>query len=225
MRRRVLFWMLVAGSLTVTLAVAGQAFQSKPWKQWTEKDAFRLLEDSPWTGEQGSGQITVQITWRSARPVRLAVARLAQLRQPELTEEQLRQVVDSEASREHYVIALEPRAHPSRIPASDPPRLQDAFLGFSLRDLKQELETMTIERFKNTTYLVTPGKPKVWAVGYLSPLDVGGDAGLFLFPRFDGQGNPHFDEGDAEIRLISSFQEINKAFKTRKMVWEGELAL
>lgn len=225
MTHRALFWMLAAGSISVTLAAAGQGWQSKPWQQWTEKEASRLLEQSPWTGEQGTGQITVQITWRSARPVRLAVARLVQLKQPEIAEEQLKQIVDSEASQQHYVIAIEPRAHPARIPANDPPRLVDALLGFSLRDLKQELETMTIERVKNTTYLVTPGKPKVWAVGYLSPLDVGGDAGLFLFPRFDGKGNPNFDEGDEEIRLISSFQEINKAFKTKKMVWDGELAL
>ncbi len=95
---------VVALLLGALLVWAGDPWKEKPWTEWTEKEVYKVLEDSPWaqvyvrTREsrlpsdpsmaggtpdmQRTPQITdahLRVVWESARTVREAEARLSQL--------------------------------------------------------------------------------------------------------------------------------------------------
>jgi hypothetical protein len=62
----------------VYLALALPSFATDPWKMphsaWTEEDARRILQSSPWAKAiPGSG---ANIRWESARPVQLAIEKM-----------------------------------------------------------------------------------------------------------------------------------------------------
>lgn len=64
--------------LLASILIVLPAFAGDPWKRpastWTDADAQRVLSASPWAKTVGQSKMTVR--WESARPVRLALARL-----------------------------------------------------------------------------------------------------------------------------------------------------
>ena len=64
--------------LLTGILLALPSFAGDPWRtpllEWTQQDATRILNDSPWAKRNGRTKTIVR--WQSARPVRLAMKKL-----------------------------------------------------------------------------------------------------------------------------------------------------
>ncbi len=225
----------LVGFALIGYAMAGKPWDEKPWTEWNPKEVEEVLEESPWSAQQGPGEVVYHVQWRSARPIRQALARAVQLNNPAATPDQVESVLESDTYQQFYILSFEPRVYQSRTESfeigTSGARLQEANLGLSLLNLRQQMSSATTQLLKNSIYLVAKGKPKVYLSGYLSPREIGGDAGLMLFPRLNESGQPHFALEDKEVRLviernITNFGvTFNKGFKLQKMAFEGQLEL
>ena len=187
--------LLPALALAAALACAGEAraqkedWQSKPFNQWTEKEARKVLSDSPWSrtvassgpmvnfGTYGVNTPTPDKVYvarlRSALPVRQAILRLRQLKEKYDSmsdgdkarfDEKNRPLVECPACADNYVISLiPPRAADTRSP--------------------------TTEKMKLFVQLMDDRGQRRELVHFV-PTKATGEEVVFFFPRFDDKGQP-----------------------------------
>jgi len=183
-------------------------WNKKPYTEWSEKEAAKLLEDSPWSQKQtftdtsksastttsrGSSQTTIadvinvnfQIRFFTAKPVRQAISRVMELQQKGEMPDQMAARLKALATADFpdYII-ITVTCDGDR--ASN--MLQQA------RSVLQKISTATI---KNSTYLVTKEGRRVFLQEYQPPRNDGLGA-RFVFPRLV-DGNPFITPEGGEL--------------------------
>ncbi len=223
-------------SLVVGLAI-GQ--QNKPWTKWSKKDAEKILNDSGW-GQTQTETNTSEMTWNpmadrdiggmgqlnqatgvnmfirflSAKPIRQALARLAELDSSNSTPAQIdaaRDFIDA-GFDQTVVMAVTYEGKDQR------------FTG----PIFQAFSSAVTSSLKNNTYLELKGGKRIFLQEYQPP----GQDGLgakFIFPRIVDD-KPLIDPKSGEIRFYAEFPRltgnnppvtINMRFKVSKMVYNG----
>jgi hypothetical protein len=226
--------------LAATIDVAGSDFwEKKEYKEWSQKDCAKLLQDSPWAKKLELTSVQVMdndsnrtstdgmqpyvrywIQFRSALPIRQAMVRQGQIanKYESLSPEQ-KQAFDKRADA-----LLEGFPADSVI----------VFVQYETNDRNRDQElarywqSKTTELLKNQVYL-TAGDTKVpiaaFAVGQ------GAERWFqFVFPR-EAQGKPILDPKDKSIKLEFTYPAMGlgsgqafQEFKTQKMIFNGNIA-
>jgi hypothetical protein len=231
---------LVSVFLVCSLAGSAQ-WSKKPYIDWTEKDALKLLDDSPWgqthvfasntrkgvvpdrdadrerAMDQGGSsvsyisQINFHVRFLTAKPVRLAISRLYQIKEPGARNDQFAAKLKSfinEESPEEVIVSV----------FADGPRQS-----IKLQRARELLERLTTDDLKKTTYLVS-GDRRVYLKEYQPP---GPDqiGARLIFPR-TLDGKPIAESQTGAIRFHSELSDayaLDHSFKLKNMVYEGKL--
>src|ERR1041384_1554685 len=218
----------------VSVALAADFWNSKPYSKWSQADATRLLTNSPWaktttmrTGSVGrrggvqdvnEAQVepTIQyfVSVRSATPVRQANARMAAItRKYDKMDEGARQEFDARWNKyletkfpDTVVIAVN---YESNVPGTD----QQLVLYF---------QAQTLETVKNTTVMILPDGKRVQPVafaagahelqfGFPRPADLAPDASFTVECKHpDVQDQPS--------------QQIGSKFSLKEMMFNGAVS-
>ena len=189
---RLLTFLALASFLLFPLATLAQ-WNKKPYTEWSEKEAMKLLEDSPWSQKQtftdtsknastttsrGGTQATIadvinvnfRIRFFTAKPVRQAISRMMELQQkgelPDQMTVKLKQLATADFP--DYIIVTV---------TCDGDRASNMLQ--QARSVLQKISTATL---KNSTYLVTKEGRRVFLQEYQPPRNDGLGA-RFVFPR------------------------------------------
>jgi|FLYL01.1.fsa_nt_gi hypothetical protein len=208
MRKLLLLLPLVCGYLA-----AGQSkefWEKKEYRQWTERECRKLLDDSPWArsytlsqviieplstpsserAREATPQIRYLVQLRSAQPVRQALIRLAQIAQgyDRLSVEEQRafdQKAEPFLRRDFSETVLVHVIYQSNVMVDQ-------------RDLERYWRIQTTELLKNSVYLISGNGEKVPLLSYAAAADR--PEFQFVFPRHY-RGRPIAMADDKTIKL------------------------
>jgi hypothetical protein len=240
MKKMLCLCIVVLFLATVLAAPAGEFWEKKDYKQWSQKEVAQLLEKSPWAQQytlQGVGissndkdsmdsqqpYIKYQLQFRSAQPIRQAMVRQMMLAQKydTLPSEQKQQF---DKSAESFLSA-------------DVSDFVIVYVTFSTnnveydRQLARYWQSQTLDLLKNNVYLSATKGEKV-KITKFSVEPGGARAFQFVFPR-DVNGKPLVNPmQDKSIKLEFIFPVIDSLgsgngfveFKTEKMIFAGNVA-
>jgi len=214
-------------------ALAGQKY--KPWNEWTKKDAEKILNDSAWGQTQvetdttemnwstasrpieGRGQLNQStsvnffIRFLSAKPIRQALARMAEL---DTSANSPKQIENAKAYAEQkfdqtIVVAVSFESKDGR------------FSGLAF----QALGSAITSTLKNNTFLELKGGKRIFLQEYQAPTQ-GGVGAIFIFPR-SIDGVPVVDPKGGDLRFWAEFPggalTLNMRFKIANMIYDGVL--
>ena len=195
--------LMAAPSFTVTAQ-----WTRKPYTEWSEKEALKLLNDSPWaqtqtvtdtskqssTTRSGSGSTTaiadiISINFRvrffSAKPTRQAIARIMELQQKGKLPEQMAAQLKALAAADFpdYIIVT------VTVESDKPSNM--------LQQANASLYKLTTNELKNDTYLVIRDGKRLFLKEYQRPRNDGLGA-RFIFQRLP-DGEPFINERSEEI--------------------------
>lgn len=222
----------------VAAAQSKDFWEKKDYRQWTEKECHKLLEDSPWAvnysisqiffdrvvtdttdrERQQNPKIEYKVQIRSALPIKQGIVRLSQIsaRYDQMTEDQ-RKAFDQSAER--FLSGRDPDSIVVHISYSATAQLDD-------RDLTRHWHTQTTESLRNLTFLIGNR-------GLTVPLSVyrpgAGEAHefQFVFPR-EYNGRPVLGPGDKSLAVEFNHPNIRGPaarvlieFKVEKMTIRG----
>jgi hypothetical protein len=237
--RRTLILSLAALLLSLPLGASAQ-WNKKDHTEWNEKDAQKVLNDSPWsrtqvftspvtlyrgptTGRAGVSQqttsrpqdathINFRIRFLSAKPVRQAIARMLEMKQKEEVPADLAAHLKTFTAGEfqEYIVIT------VSCDASEP--------GANVREAMTLLQTRGTANLKNNTFLEIKGGKRLFLQEFQPPRSDGLGA-RFLFQRLvDGQ--PFITPESEEIRFfteLSSTYRLDRRYKTKDMMYDGKL--
>jgi hypothetical protein len=226
--------MFVVCSFALMLAhpLAAQ-WNKKPYTEWSEKEATRLLNDSPWgqtqtltdtsqmTGQAraDSGQsrvqdvfnVNIRIRFLSARPVRQAISHLMELTNREKISAQLAARLKAFAAADfpdYIVITVTTESDKAS-------RL--------LQQTQADFYKLTTNELKNNTYLLAGGQ-RIFVKEYQPP----GNDGLgarYIFPRMV-DGKPFITPETGDVLFHSEplgMVTLNMRYKVKEMMYEGRI--
>ncbi len=240
----------VPGALVLLLScilITPAQWEKKPYTEWSEKEAQKLLDDSPWaktqsfvvnpgTGGTGrssgsSSQTNVQINFHirffSAKPVRQATSRIMELKQKGAINEEfstrLKNLANSSFNDRIVVtVVCDSEQH-----------------GPAAQEAAMLLQNHTTANLKSNTFLEVKGQ-KIYLQEYQSPRADGFGA-RFLFPRLV-DGKPFITPETSEIHFYSELSgggpiisgssssssgsptyTLNQRFKVSAMNFQGNL--
>jgi hypothetical protein len=202
--KRPVFFMLLVGILLIGLVFGAKFYEKKPYTKWKEKEAMKMLEDSPWTYEFSIGTIgnigrnvggpggstSDDDVFTGARSEREYVIYIRV------------SLFSSHPIRQAYVVLAA---------KGDKARLEQ-FAGFANRDITDEiilswqvdskprgvsamlevnaqLNELTLPEIQNDTFIATNTGKKVFLKDYIRPTPDGTGA-KFVFPRVMEDGTP-----------------------------------
>lgn len=230
----------------VLAAPGGEFWEKKEYKQWSQKECAKLLEDSPWSkpftlqsvaimnnaenAVSTDGQQTYvkyQVQFSSAKPVRLATVRQAQIAQKydSLPPEQ-RQEMDKRT--EAFLSADFSNAVAVNVMYSSNNRNYDL-------ELARYWQSQTTDTLKNIVYISNTKGDKIYLTRFAAPQGAARSF-QFIFPR-ELDGKPLLNSQDKSFKLEFGYPasgnpdlggiKEGKAFlefKVDKMVFEGSIA-
>lgn len=215
--------------LAYPLALSAQ-WNKKPYTEWSEKEATKLLNDSPWcqtqaltvqtTGQAplGSGQsrvmeafnVNLRIRFLSAKPVRQAISHLMEIKNGQKISAQLAAQLKAFAAADfpdYIVITV----------TSESDRASSL-----LQQTQASFYKLTTNELKNNTYLLAGGQ-RVFIKEYQPP----GNDGLgarYIFPRLvDGKPFITPETGDVLFRSERGSVVLNMRYKVKDMMFDGKL--
>jgi hypothetical protein len=225
---------------TILLAVGAIAvpaqWNKKPYTEWSDKEARKLLDDSPWgqtqvisntsrmfntgpgTGVAGgppaegsADHINFRIRFLSAKPVRQAFSRIIEINHKADMNEQLAAQIKAFAAGDfpdYIVIAVDVDSTEQR---------------GQLQRATAVLQTRTTAELKNNTYLVGKGGQRLFLDEFQPPKKDGLGA-RFIFPRVV-EGKPFISEESGEIKFVADMSGfvLNARFKVKDMMFNGKL--
>jgi len=228
----------IPGLLLVFSLTTAAQWDKKPYEQWSDKDAQKVLNDSPWaktwtytspvtlykgpvTGQQGARSSTsdrnadathihFRIRFFSAKPVREAFSRRIELKQKPNDElsEMLKNLVQGEFG-EYIVVVMSVE---STEPGANVQQADGLLHGKGTADLK------------NNTYLEIKGGKRVFIKEFQKPQKDGFGA-RFLFPRLVDD-KPFIGPDSEEIHFHTELSYTFKPdirFKLKDMTYQGKL--
>lgn len=229
-------------------ASAGAQKKMKPWTEWSEKEAQKMLNDSAWgqtqtetntsemfyspTSQRGGStrppdnpslgsnsndrsaqgalnqatSINYRIRLLTAKPIRQAIARQAQLKNPQFAE-QLKAFAEQQTDK-YIVVAVDYDSTDRR------------FAGQAM----QIFNSANTGALKNNTYLETKDGKRVFLQEYIAPIGDGMGA-KFVFPR-TVNGEPFVTPESGYLRFYSELAnniKLNMRFKLADMNYDGKL--
>jgi hypothetical protein len=231
--------MSVAALLLSLPPFASAQWEAKPYTEWTEKEAWKVLNNSPWGRTQvfsspvvlfrdmpnrGPGpeasqsrppnatHVNFRIRFLSAKPVRQALSRLVAMERREEINFDLAEHLKQIASgefMEYIVITVSCDS-------------QDA--GANAQEALSLLHRRGTADLKNNTFLEIKGGKRIFLQEYQQPRPDGLGA-RFIFPRLvDGQ--PFITPESQEIRFfteLSGAYRLDRRYKVKEMIYEGKL--
>jgi hypothetical protein len=233
---KLVYRVLIVGSLALMLpypnAFSAQ-WNKKPYTEWSEKEARKVLNDSPWgqtqsvtdtsqmTGQarMDSGQsrvaevfnISLRIRFLSARPVRQALGQLMQIKNGEKMSAQLAAQIKAFAAADfpdYIVITVTTE--------SDKASSQ-------LQQTQQSFYKRTTGELKNNTYLLADGK-RLFIKEYQPPGSDGFGA-RYIFTRLL-DGKPFITPETKDILFHSEpggSAILDMRYKVKDMMFDGKL--
>ena len=223
--------------LTLYVAAAGSVLGQKdlkPWKEWSKKDAEKVLNDSPWAHQQidmdllepspltrprdpsinarlkqGEG-LTYGIRFFSARPVRQAFVRIMQLQRKDLSP-------DMSARLDKFAEA----------PAAGSIIIAVTIAGPEANELGKVMQSLmkaTTPTLKNSTYLERNDGKRVFLEQYTPP-GADGFGARFIFPRMVDD-KPFLTTEFTGVRFVSELDSSIKfymTFEVANMLLNGKL--
>jgi hypothetical protein len=238
---------ILAFAFALVLGAEAQK-KEKPWTEWTEKEALKMLNDSAWgqtqtetdtsemfyspnsanrnpignrplDGPGGSGNsrstqgqlnqatnINFRIRLLTAKPIRQALARRAQMQNPELAE-QLKAFAEQHTDK-FIVVAVEYDSKDRR------------FSGPAM----QVFNSATTSVLKNNTYLENKDGKRLFLQEYIAPINDGMGA-KFVFPRtFNNE--LFVNEQSGYLRFFTEMAKslrLNMRFNIADMTYDGKL--
>ena len=236
--RRILIITTPGLLLAFSLSVPAQ-WDKKPPAEWTEKDATKLLNDSPWgktqafdspmeafkgpvTGRVGVNSPTAprppdaahlyfRVRFLSAKPVRQALGRLIELKQKGPMNAELADQLKQFASGEflEYIVVA------VTTDASDS--------GANVQQAAAILRRDNAE-LKNTTFLEIKGGKRIFLQEF-QPTKPDGFGARFIFQRLV-EGKPFITPESEEIHFVAPLSDtyrIDRRYKIKDMMYEGKL--
>jgi hypothetical protein len=207
----------VLALLLVCALIAPAQWDKKPYTEWSEREAQKLLDDSPWAKIQtftdsttgnarqdsnasriaGTVNINFRIRFFSAKPVRQATTRIIELQQKSNIDAEfagrLRALANADF-KDHIVVTV----------------LCDADRqSYQIQEATALLHARSTADLKNDTFLEVKGK-KVYIQEYQPPRGDGFGA-RFIFPRLV-DGAPFITPETSEVRFYS---ELSKGVAAR----------
>jgi hypothetical protein len=243
--RRILF----ACSLLVLSTASISAQKSKPWTEWSEKDAERILNDSGWgqtqtEGETSSGAASTsaitQTTAAKDRQVRdvdaAGNAESGERKEPTLVHYRVR-LLSAKPIRAAFVRMIELQGAPAEQVAQLRTFVDRDFSDYIVVTITvegndrrrmglaaQQLGTVDEAALKSTTYLERKDGKRVSLSNYRAPIQDSLGA-KFVFPRMV-EGKPFLEANSGEVRFyteIGKALKLNRRFKVSDMMYEGKL--
>jgi hypothetical protein len=214
-------------------------WNKKPYTEWSEKDARKVLENSPWgqtqvysntsnefgtgigrgavgaqdrsSGDYSAHYLNIRIRFLSAKPVRQAFARLVTLMQNGQVNDQLNSQLKAFATQDF----------PDYIVVSLDCDAKES--KNEIREFKALLDNRSIANLKNNTYLSGKGGEHVYITAYQPPKNDNLGAKL-IFPRLVN-GAPFITPDTDEVHFHSSFQQftLDMRYKVKDMMFDGKL--
>ena len=231
-------------ALVLILVIAGiasaQAWEKKPYQQWSKAEVEKLLSDSPWArqhiqhysrgGNAGNSSsearrapdldFMVTARLRSALPIRQALVRQMQIQskydklspaERVALDGKAKPILDCPPCGETYAVALSSY--------SDQDRSVDPVYG-SFRD-------STFDQLKKYVFLENDRGERRMLVDFIRPQGIGAEA-VFVFAKRDPSGRPLLTADDKRLTLrfgeatVSSLYTFE--FDVRKMLLNGDVA-
>jgi hypothetical protein len=237
--RRVLLLSIPGLVLLFSLGAPAQ-WNKKPPAEWTEKDAMKVLNDSPWgrtltfsspmeqyrgpqTGRQGTSTATsaappnathlnFRIRFLSAKPIRQALARVIEIKAKGALKEDVAEQLKQFASGEFLEIIVVAVTTDSMD------------VGANVQQANGLLSQGSTAKFKNNAFLEVKGGKRIFLQEYQPPRPDGFGA-RFIFQRLvDSQ--PFITPESEEIHFfaeLSSTYRLDRRYKTKDMMYEGKL--
>jgi hypothetical protein len=243
--RRILF----ACSIIILFAASIAAQKTKPWTEWTEKDAAKILNDSAWGQTQTEGgetssqpSSTSAITQTTAgRREDQNIGAAARVESGEKKDTAMSmhyrvRLLSAKPIRAALVRMIELQGAPPEKVAQWRPFVDRDFGDYIVitvtmdgNDRKRmglamdEISKVETEALKTTTYLERKDGKRVALMEYRAPTDALG--AKFVFPRaLDGK--PFIDANSGEVRFSTEAGKtlkISKRFKVAELMYEGKL--
>ena len=231
---------VVCGLFCVVIGTAAQ-LDKKPYTEWSDKDALKVLNNSPWSqtqtitdssqafiapgttpqpnssrnsGSRSSDIVNVNFRVRffSAKPVREAFCRLIELQMKE-------KLSDAAQAQLKTLMDTEFKDHiVISIDADSSSESKKA------REVAAFLRKTTTSDLKNTTYLQVKGGERLFLQDYQPPSRDGFGAKL-IFPRLVN-GEPYIKAESGEIFLrseLSDLVNLSVRYKVKDMMYNGKL--
>lgn len=218
--------LMLLGAMSVA---SGQAWEKKPYQEWSKAEVERLLSDSPWAqqhtqrmsrGGDAGQDATITARLRSALPIRQAIVRQMQMqaRYDKMSETEraafdakTKPILDCPPCRDTYAVALSGRSE--RNVSYDPVygRFRDA----------------TPDQLRKYVYLENSRGERREVVDFIRPQALGADA-VFVFARRDPSGKALLSPDDKKLTLRFGESTITSLFTfefdVHKMLLNGEVA-
>jgi hypothetical protein len=242
--RRILF----ICSILILFAAAAEAQKTKPWTEWSAKDAEKVLNDSGWGQTQTEGDSSSAPTSTSAISQTTA-GKESQVRNADAAKN-----VESGEKKDsmsvHYRVRLL-SAKPIRAAFVRMVEIQGAkpetvaqlktfvdrefgdyivvTITMDGNDRKRmgvataEINSAATEALQPTTYLERKDGKRVSLMEYRAPSDALG--AKFVFPRML-EGKPFIEADSGEVRFateVGKGMKISRRFKVSEMMYEGKL--
>jgi hypothetical protein len=223
-----IFYGLVAGSLA--------AQEGKPWTDWSQKDAEKILNSSAWGQSQTKGEappsltapsgggtqatrqgpaplppeVFVRARFITAKPVREAFAnrlRHSQPSPPAELEKELQTFID-DGFGDYIIVAV-------NVDGRNP-----ATVGATLQGLMK----LDPSQLTNKVYLERKDGKRLSVADYRSPV-ADGMGGKFVFPR-SLDGAPFLTPESGSVRFVMNLSDnlkVSMRFDVKKMMYDGKL--
>ena len=233
-----IFTLIACALLLSSVVFAGPTISTiqkadKPWTDWTQKDAEKILSSSPWAQTQvdtdtsemffqptpegerlGSGarnqavNIKFIVRFFSARPIRRALVRMMELKQkPDAQMTQRLHAFADVKTDESIILTLTVETTDQR------------YSGIAMQAMNSAI-TATL---KNETYLERDGK-RLFLHEYVPPGKDGFGA-RFIFLR-DVDGKPFIDGNSGDVRFLAKYPnglKVDRRFKISDMMYDGAI--
>jgi len=242
MTRRILF----TCSLLILFAASAAAQKTKPWTEWSEKEAAKILNDSAWGQTQTEGDTPSQPSSTSA----ITSTTAARREDRDASATNIESGEKKDTMSVHYRVRLL-SAKPIRAAFVRMVELQGAapervaqlrtFVDRDFGDIIvvtitmdgndrkrmgpaiEEISKADASVLKTTTYLERKDGKRVSLMEYRAPTDALG--AKFVFPR-TLDGKPFIEANSGEVRFsteVGKAVKISRRFKVSEMMYDGKL--
>ena len=243
--RRILF----TCSILILFAASAVAQKTKPWTEWSEKDAEKILNDSAWGQTQTEGGDTSSQSSSSSAITQTTAARREDQRidaaakvesgqqKAQMSVRYRVRLLSAKPIRAAFVRMVELQGAPPERVAQLRTFVDRDFADYIVvtitmdgNDTKrmgsvlQELSSTDATVLKTTTYLERKDGKRLSLMDYRTPMQDGLGA-KFVFPRML-DGKPFINANSGEVRFateVGKAVKISRRFKVAEMMYDGKL--
>jgi len=242
MTKRILF----TCSILILFAVSAAAQKTKPWTEWSAKDAEKVLNDSAWGQTQTEGDTSSQPSQTSAISQTTAGRRDDQSTRASAESGEKKasmsihyrvRLLSAKPIRAAFVRMIEVQGAPPEKVAQLRTFVDRDFgdyivvtISMDGNDRKRlapavaEISNADATVLKTTTYLERKDGKRVSLMEYRAPIQDGLGA-KFVFPR-TLEGKPFIEATSGEVRFsteVGKDVKISRRFKVAEMMYDGKL--